>query len=49
METRRSDTMAGGSDAAGLAPDVQHQPPGISGLSAVEKEVRISLDQPGMF
>ena len=30
VESRRSDAMAGGSVAAGSAPDVRHQPHGIS-------------------
>ena len=54
VEATRSDAMAGGSDDAGPAPDVWHQPLGISGIfqvPAVKKEVGIgiSLDQPGMF
>ena len=46
VETRRSDVMAGGPDAAGSAPEVRQQPPGISGISqlfAVKKEVGIGI------
>jgi len=45
LETRPTDTMVGGSGAAGIVPDLRHQPPGLHAVKKNRRRAKIGIFQ----
>ena len=45
LETRPTDTMVGGSGAAGTVPDLRHQPPGLHAVKINRRRAKLGIFQ----